>query len=281
MHLPMFDLIASLVEPGSKTAQIQYNKKGWVVHPITNVWGYTSPGEAASWGMHTGAPAWICQHIGEHYRFTGDKDFLRKTYPVLKGAIEFYMDWLTENPKTKELVSGPAVSPENTFVAPDGSHSQISMGPAHDQQTIWQLFDDFAMISSELSIDDDFTRQVADAKDRLADTKIGSDGRIMEWADEFPEVEPGHRHISHLFAIHPGSQINMLRNSRPDRGSQQIAGLPHPASQRLCRLEFGMGHQPICPLASGRKSEREPGRCHEEMHQPEPLHNMSSFPDRR
>lgn len=73
MHLPMFDLIASLVEPGSKTAQIQYNKKGWVVHPITNVWGYTSPGEAASWGMHTGAPAWICQHIGEHYRFTGDK----------------------------------------------------------------------------------------------------------------------------------------------------------------------------------------------------------------
>ena len=89
-----------------------------------------------------------------------------------------------ENPKTKELVSGPAVSPENTFVAPDGSHSQISMGPAHDQQTIWQLFDDFAMISNELSIDDDFTRQVVDAKKRLAGTKIGSDGRIMEWAED-------------------------------------------------------------------------------------------------
>ena len=85
------------------------------------------------------------------------------------------------------------------------------MGPAHDQQTIWQLFDDFAMISNELSIDDDFTRQVVDAKKRLAGTKIGSDGRIMEWADEFPEAEPGHRHISHLFAIHPGSQINMLQ----------------------------------------------------------------------
>lgn len=211
LHLPMFDLIASQVEPGSKTAQIQYNKKGWVVHPITNVWGYTSPGEAASWGMHTGAPAWICQHIGEHYRFTGDKDFLRKNYPVLKGAVEFYMDWLTENPETKELVSGPAVSPENTFVAPDGSYSQISMGPAHDQQTIWQLFDDFIMVSHQLSIDDDFTRRVADAQKRLAGTKIGSDGRIMEWADEFPEVEPGHRHISHLFAIHPGSQINMLQ----------------------------------------------------------------------
>lgn len=213
MHLPMFDLIASLVEPGSKTAQIQYNKRGWVVHPITNVWGYTSPGESATWGMHTGAPAWICQHIGEHYRFTGDKGFLHKTYPVLKGAVAFYMDWLTENPKTHELVSGPAVSPENTFIAPDGSHSQISMGPTHDQQTIWQLFDDFTMLSRELSIDDSFTQQVEEAKGRLAGTKIGSDGRIMEWAEEFPEVEPGHRHISHLFAIHPGAQINPIQTA--------------------------------------------------------------------
>ena len=162
LHLPMFDLIASLVEPGTKTAQTNTTRRvGWY-NPITNVWGYTS-GRSSIVGMHTGAPAWICQHIGEHYRFTDDKEFLRKTYPVLKGAVEFYMDWLTENPKTKELVS-TAVSPENTFVAPDGSHSQISMESAHDQQTIWQLFDDFAMISNELSIDDDFTRQVVDAK---------------------------------------------------------------------------------------------------------------------
>lgn len=211
MHLPMFDLIASLVEPGKKTARVQYNKRGWVVHPITNVWGYTSPGEAAYWGMHTGAPAWICQHIGEHYRFTGDKEFLRENYPVLKGAVEFYMDWLTEDQESGLLVSGPAVSPENSFVAPDGSHSQISMGPTHDQQTIWQLFDDFGMVSRELAIDDDFTRQVAAAKERLAGTKIGSDGRIMEWREEFPETEPGHRHISHLFAFHPGAQINILQ----------------------------------------------------------------------
>lgn len=210
-HLPMFDLISSLTGPGSKTSRVQYDMNGWVVHPITNVWGYTSPGETATWGMHTGAPAWICQHIGEHYRFTGDKDFLRKEYPVLKGAVEFYMDWLTEDPKTGKLVSGPAVSPENTFVAPDGSHCQISMGPTHDQQTIWQLFDDFGMASKELSIDDDFTRKVAIAKDKLAGTRIASDGRIMEWAEEFPEVEPGHRHISHLFAMHPGSQINLLQ----------------------------------------------------------------------
>ncbi|MBL7968890.1 MAG: glycoside hydrolase N-terminal domain-containing protein [Prolixibacteraceae bacterium] len=211
MHLPMFDLIASLVEPGSKTAQVQYNSKGWVVHPITNVWGYTSPGESASWGMHTGAPAWICQHIGEHYRFTGDKEFLKKMYPVLKGAVEFYMDWLVLDPKTGKLVSGPAVSPENTFIAPDGSKCQISMGPTHDQQVIWQLFDDFAMASKDLGLNDEFAANVEKAKNNLAGTQIGSDGRLMEWAQEYPEAEPGHRHISHLFALHPGSQINPIQ----------------------------------------------------------------------
>ena len=209
MHLPLFDLIESLVEPGKKTAAVQYHKKGWVVHPITNLWGYTSPGEAAGWGMHTGAGAWICSHIGEHYAFTGDKAFLKRMYPVLKGSVEFYLDWLVEDPKTGKLVSGPAVSPENTFLAPDGSQSQISMGPSHDQEVIWQLFKDFLYTSGELGINDEFVRQVVSAEAKLAIPKIGSDGRLMEWAEEFPEVEPGHRHISHLFAVHPGSQINM------------------------------------------------------------------------
>ena len=211
MHLPLFDLMKSLVKPGSETARIQYGKRGWVVHPITNVWGYTSPGEEASWGMHTGAAAWLCQHIGEHYRFTGDKEFLKEMYPVLRGAVEFYMDWLVMNPKTGKLVSGPAVSPENTFIAPDGSRCQISMGPSHDQQVIWQLFDDYEMISGVLGVDDRFTQTVTEAKRMLAGIETGADGRIKEWAEEFPEAEPGHRHISHLFAVHPGAQINSLQ----------------------------------------------------------------------
>lgn len=233
MHLPMFDLIASLVKPGSVTARTQYGAKGWVVHPITNVWGYTSPGESASWGMHTGAPAWICQHIGEHYRFSGDKEFLQQMYPVLKGAVEFYMDWLVEDPHTGQLVSGPAVSPENNFIAPDGSWSQFSMGPTHDQQVIWQLFDDFLRISSLLHIQDAFTQQVADAQARLTKTKVGSDGRIQEWAQEFPEPEPGHRHISHLFAVHPGAAINLLETPE----------LTEAASRSLdYRIAHGGGH---------------------------------------
>ncbi len=214
MHLPLFDLIESIAEPGAKTAEIQYHLDGWVVHPVTNVWGYTSPGEKASWGLHSGGGAWICSHIGEHYAFTGDRKFLRRMYPVLESSVRFYMGWLVENPETGKLVSGPAVSPENTFVAPDGSHSQISMGPAHDQQVIWQLFEDYIMASKELDMENEFTQLVVAAQDRLAENQIGSDGRLMEWAEEFPEAEPGHRHISHLFALHPGSQINM--NTTPD-----------------------------------------------------------------
>mgnify|MGYP003799862301 CR=1 FL=1 len=233
MHLPMFSLIASLVEPGSKTAKVQYNSKGWAVHPITNVWGYTSPGERASWGMHTGAAAWICQHIGEHYRFTGDQEFLKKMYPVLKGAVEFYMDWLVPDPKTGKLVSGPAVSPENTFIAPDGSKCQISMGPAHDQEVIWQLFDDFVMASKKLGVIDEFTTNVEKAKNQLAGLQIGSDGRLMEWAQEFPEAEPGHRHISHLFAVHPGSQINPIQT--PELATAAEKSLAY-------RLSHGGGH---------------------------------------
>ena len=209
MHLPLFDLIQSIAEPGARTAAVQYHLNGWVVHPITNVWGYTAPGEMASWGMHSGGGAWISTHIAEHYAFTRDKAFLQRMYPVLKGSVEFYTGWLVEHPKTGKLVSGPAVSPENTFIAPDGSHCQISMGPAHDQQVIWQLFTDFLMASEELGIADEFVAKVREDKERLAGPQIGSDGRLMEWAEEFPEVEPGHRHISHLFALHPGAQINL------------------------------------------------------------------------
>lgn len=233
LQLPLFDLIASLEKPGRNTARIQYGKRGWVVHPITNVWGYTSPGEYASWGMHTGAAAWLCQHIAEHYRFTGDRDFLARMYPVLKGAVEFYMDWLCRDPRSGKLVSGPAVSPENTFLTESGYQCQISMGPAHDQQTIRQLFEDFEMISGLLGIRDEFVESVAAARLQLDGTKIGSDGRIMEWAREFREAEPGHRHMSHLFALYPASQINMI----------QTPELIEAANRSIdCRIRAGGGH---------------------------------------
>jgi alpha-L-fucosidase 2 len=233
MHLPLFKLITALTKPGTVTASVQYGAGGWVVHPVTNVWGYTAPGESAEWGMHTGAAAWICQHIGEHFRFTSDTLFLSSMYPVLSGAVEFYLDWLVEHPRTGKLVSGPAVSPENTFIAPDGSLCQISMGPAHDQQVIWQLFDDFIMASGVLNKSGAHVDDVLKARERLDVTRVGTDGRLMEWAEEFPEHEPGHRHISHLFAVHPGSQINPVTTPELARAAMQSLDY---------RMSHGGGH---------------------------------------
>lgn len=209
MHLPLFDLMQSIQKPGAKTAKIHYNANGWVVHPVTNVWGYTSPGEVSKWGMHVGGGAWLASHIMEHYYYTLDESFLEKMYPALKSSVEFYLDWLIPDPKTGNLLSGPSVSPENTFIAPDGSKSQICMGPAHDQQVIWQLFKNFIDASKALDLNDAFLQKVIQAQGKLAKSKIGSDGRLMEWNEEFEEVEPGHRHISHLFALHPGYQIDV------------------------------------------------------------------------
>ncbi len=208
MHLPLFDLMQSIQKPGAKTAKIHYSANGWVVHPITNVWGYTSPGESSKWGMHVGGGAWLTTHIMEHYSYTLDRAFLKKMYPVLKSSVEFYLDWLIPDPNSGELLSGPSVSPENTFLAPDGTKSQICMGPAHDQQVIWQLFKNFIDASKALGMENTLLQKVIQAKEKLAKPKIGSDGRLMEWNEEFEEVETGHRHISHLFALHPGYQID-------------------------------------------------------------------------
>lgn len=209
-HVPLMDLIASLSEPGMKTGRIQYGIHGWALHPITNVWGFTSPGESASWGMHIGGGAWIMQHVWEHYAFSQDKAFLAKAFPLLKDASLFYLDWLVKHPVTGKLVSGPSPSPENTFKAPDGSNAQISMGPSHDQQVIFNLFENVLKSAQILGMkDDDFLRKVAAAKANLARPEIGPDGRLLEWAEPFEEVEPLHRHLSHLFAFYPGNEITM------------------------------------------------------------------------
>ncbi len=233
MHLPLFGLMESLQQPGSITAGVHYNASGWVVHPITNVWGYTSPGEVSKWGMHAGGGAWLTTHIMEHYYFTLDAAFLRKMFPVLKSSVQFYLDWLVPDPVTGELLSGPSVSPENTFIAPDGGVNHISMGPAHDQQVIWQLFKNYIDAAGALGISDAFLQQVIQSQTKLAKPKIGSDGRLMEWNEEFEEAEPGHRHISHLFALHPGYQIDI--HDTPELAPAAVKSLDY-------RIRHGGGH---------------------------------------
>jgi alpha-L-fucosidase 2 len=209
-HLQLINFIQSLIKPGERTSKIQHNMNGWCIHPITNVWGYTAPGEDAGWGMHVGGTAWICQDLWTHYAFTNDTSYLRSVWPALKGACIFYFDWLVKNPATGKLVSGPAASPENTFIAPDGSQAQISMGPSHDQEVIYDLFTNTLQAAKILNNnEDDFIKILQEKISQLATPAIGKDGRLMEWAQEFKETDPHHRHVSHLFALYPGNEISM------------------------------------------------------------------------
>ena len=210
-HGPLTDLVESLVKPGQKTAEVQYKAKGWCIHPITNVWGFTAPGEHPSWGMHLGAGAWLCQHLWDHYSYTLDKKYLERVYPIMLESSRFYLDWLVKDPATGKLVSGPAASPENAFVAPDSSIAQISMGPSHDQQVIRELFTNVLAASGVLANKDPLLSKIDVALQNIAPPQVGSDGRLMEWREEFKETEPTHRHVSHLYTLHPGNGIDPQR----------------------------------------------------------------------
>jgi len=159
--------------------------------------------------------AWCASHFMEHYRFTGDEVFLREQgWPVLRDAAAFLLDWLVEDPATGKLVSGPTTSPENTYWhEEDGKRHRLclSMGTAMDQQIAWQSFRDVLEAAEVLGVESELVTRVEDALPRLAGPKIGSDGRLLEWEREYEEAEPGHRHVSHLYGLHPGDQISMTR----------------------------------------------------------------------
>jgi alpha-L-fucosidase 2 len=208
-HRPLFDLIDSLRVPGRRTAKIHYGARGWVVHTITNVWGYTSPGEHPSWGQFPAAGGWLCRHLWEHYAFGGDRKFLAAVYPILKESARFYLDFLIEEPRHGWLVTCPSNSPENSFRTPDGQVASVCMGPAMDEQICWDLFTHGIEASRILDLDADFRAELEKARARLAPPQIGRHGQLQEWLEDFDEPEPGHRHMSHLYALHPGEQITL------------------------------------------------------------------------
>jgi alpha-L-fucosidase 2 len=205
---PLFTYIASLQKPGAVTARKYYGAGGWVAHVLGNPWGFTSPGEAASWGSANSGSAWLCQHLWDHWLFTGDKKFLAAAYPVLKGSAQFYSDMLIEEPKNKWLVTAPSNSPENAFLLPDGKRANVCMGPTIDQQLLRYLFTACIESAKILGTDDAFAAELTAKRARLAPTRIGSDGRVMEWLEEYRENEPTHRHVSHLWGLYPGTEIS-------------------------------------------------------------------------
>jgi alpha-L-fucosidase 2 len=214
LALPFVDFIDAMRPDARRTAREVYGMNGIVAHYTTDVWHYTEPFGALVYGMWPMGIAWSCQNIWDHYMFGGDMNYLRnKAYPIMKESAEFCMNWLVTNPKTGYLVSGPSISPENSFKIPGetGTASMV-MGPTMDHMIIRDLLQNTIAASIVLNIDGVFRRKMEKTLEKLTPTKIGSDGRIMEWSEEFEESEPGHRHISHLYGLHPGNQITEQKN---------------------------------------------------------------------
>jgi len=208
LNLPLTELVKGMVAHGEKTARAYYNADGWVAHVITNIWGFTEPGESASWGVTKVGSGWLCDNLWEHYAFTNDLAYLRRIYPILKGAAAFYSSMLVYDPKSRWLVTSPSSSPENGFYLPNGNHASICMGPTIDNQIMRELFSHVITAARLLGVDPGFSASLAEKLRRIPPPgNIAPDGRMMEWLEDYKELEPHHRCISHLYGLYPAALI--------------------------------------------------------------------------
>lgn len=232
-HQPLFDHLQRMVEPGRRTAQVMYGCRGFCAHHNTDLWADTAPQD--EWIPGTYWPlgaAWLAIHIWEHYSFTLDRNFLARFYPLMKEAALFCLDYLVPT-NDGRLVPSPSVSPENTYILPDGTRGSLCEGSTIDCQIIAALFQHCIDAAQVLGTDQDFAQQLADARRRLPPIRIGRHGQIMEWLEDYDEAEPGHRHISHLWPLHPGQTIHPLR-------TPELAQAARRTLER--RLAHGSGH---------------------------------------
>ncbi|GAB3079222.1 glycosyl hydrolase family 95 catalytic domain-containing protein [Micromonospora schwarzwaldensis] len=201
--LPVFDMIKDLTVTGARVAQAQYGAGGWVAHHNTDAWRGASVVDGALWGMWQTGGAWLSTLIWDHYLFTGDLGFLQANYPALKGAAQFFLDTLVAHPTLGYLVTNPSNSPE----LPHHANASVCAGPTMDNQILRDLFDAAARASEVLGVDTTFRSQVRTARDRLPPSRVGSRGNVQEWLADWIETERTHRHVSHLYGLHPSNQI--------------------------------------------------------------------------
>lgn len=212
MHQPLFDLIKNISKTGATTAKEFYNMNGWAAHHNSDIWAASNPvgnkGDGdPKWANWPQGGNWLCQHLWEHYQFTKDQNFLKeKAYPLMKGAAKFSMDWLIED-KDGYLVVAPSTSPENDFKYGNNKHSGISVATTMDMSIIWDLFTNLIEASKVLGIDKAFRDNIIAKKAKLYPLHIGKKGNLQEWNKDWEDVDPHHRHVSHLFGLHPGRQI--------------------------------------------------------------------------
>ena len=217
-HLPLFDWMEMLPVTGGKTARIHYGARGWVLHHVSDIFASTTPVDGP-WGLWPVGGSWLCRHIYEHYQYTGDRAFLDRMFPVLQGAVRFMLDFLVEAPENTPvagfLVTNPSHSPENRFYSAGGEVSWMSYGTTMDNEIVWDLFDIYLKCTAleETNAkypDDKLQDEVRTAIGKLIPIKVSKrTGGIQEWVEDYEEVDPGHRHVSHLFALYPGGQINV------------------------------------------------------------------------
>ena len=210
-HKPLFLMIEDLSISGVKTASSLYGARGWVVHHNVDLWRMSTPSSGqASWAFWPMAGAWLTSHLWEHYLYSLNKQFLKETaYPLMKGAAEFCLDWLIESPGGY-LVTNPSTSPENKFLTERGEPCSISIASTMDMSLIRELFTNCIEASQILNLDENFRNELKNAIKRLIPFQVNKDGRLQEWYKDFPEYEPGHRHVSHLYGLYPGNQINKM-----------------------------------------------------------------------
>ena len=245
-HEPLFGLIYKMVRNGRVTANRMYGCRGFVAHHNTDIHGDTAPQDVWLAGTYwTMGAAWLCTHLWQHYNYTLDLDFLVKAFPVMAEAALFFVDFLVE--KDGYLVTNPSVSPENTYVLPNGEHGACCVGPTMDNQILRDLFRGCmgaydVLVANKLDKDivihgvsslSELMGQIRDCNDRIMPDRISKSGRIMEWMEDYEELEPGHRHISHLYGLYPGEEITMDK-------TPQLAAAARKTLEY--RLSHGGGH---------------------------------------
>ena len=216
---PLVRLIKEITDQGTQVAREHYGAKGWVLHQNTDIWRVAAPMDGPTWGTFTVGGAWLCTHLWEHYQYTMDNNFLKETYPLIEGSVQFFMDFLVPHPNGKWLVTNPSTSPENF---PDGGGNKpyfdevtagfregttICAGSSIDMQILYDLFGYYIEASKILGKDDAFTQSVKIARGKLVPPQIGKDGSLQEWADDWKSLEKNHRHFSHMYGLYPGKVL--------------------------------------------------------------------------
>lgn len=221
-HEPLIDLIEQLAVAGRHTARSYYGARGWTAHHNVDIWRSANPVKGgpqwANWAM---GGAWLCQHLWQHYEFSGDRRVLRRIYPVLAGASLFVLDMLGED-SAGHLAVSPATSPEHRFYAPDGELAAVTGGTSMDYWIADELFANTLAAATQLGVTDPVLGEIGHARARLRQPAVGTGGILLEWATELPEEDPGHRHLSHLYGCYPGSQAHSNTSDLRDAGYKAL-----------------------------------------------------------